>query len=60
MALATASRNFAAAMVVATKAFASADVLVMVVVASLVTMALLFPAARLLRRHVGHGARVAG
>jgi BASS family bile acid:Na+ symporter len=60
MALATASRNFAAAMVVATKTFTSPDVLVMVVVVSLVTMALLFPAARLLRRHVGHGARVAG
>lgn len=60
MALATAQRNLAAAMVVATNTFESTDVLVMVVVVALVTMAMLFPAARLLRRHVGHGAKVAG
>jgi BASS family bile acid:Na+ symporter len=60
MALATAQRNFAAAMVVATEAFESPNVLVMAVIVSLVTMALLFPAARLLRRHVAHGAKVTG
>lgn len=52
MALTTAQRNFAAAMVVATS-FEHDGVLVMVVVVSLVTMVILFPGAKLLSKHVG-------
>jgi ABC-type nitrate/sulfonate/bicarbonate transport system permease component len=51
MALATSQRGIAAAMVVATQTFEAPEVLVMVVVVSLVTMAVLFPAAKLLNRH---------
>jgi len=51
MALGTAQRNFAAALVVATQSFEAPGVLVMAVVVSLVTMAVLFPAAKLLNRH---------
>jgi BASS family bile acid:Na+ symporter len=48
-ALVTAQRNYAAAMVVATQAFGqSPDVMTMVVALSVVSMALLFPAARVL------------
>jgi BASS family bile acid:Na+ symporter len=50
MALGTAQRNFAAALVVATQSFESPGVLVMAVVVSLVTMAVLFPTAELLNR----------
>jgi BASS family bile acid:Na+ symporter len=50
MALGTAQRNFAAALVVATEAFDAPGVLVMAVVVSLVTMAILFPTAKLLNR----------
>jgi bile acid:Na+ symporter, BASS family len=50
MALATSQRNFAAALVVATESFEAPGVLVMVVAVSLVTMAVLFPAAKLLNR----------
>ncbi len=60
MALGTAQRNFGAAMVVATQSFDEPGVLVMSVVVSLVTMALLFPAAKLLNRHVARGAKVPG
>jgi len=50
-ALATAQRNYAAAIVVATQSFTrSPNVLVMVVAISLVSMALLFPAAHVLGR----------
>jgi bile acid:Na+ symporter, BASS family len=48
MALGTAQRNFAAALVVATQSFEAPGVLVMAVVVSLVTIAALFPAAKLL------------
>lgn len=51
MALGTSQRNFAAALVVATESFAAPGVVVMAVVMSLVTMAVLFPAAKLLNRH---------
>lgn len=51
MALGTSQRNFAAALVVATESFAAPGVVVMAVVVSLVTMAVLFPAAKLLNRH---------
>lgn len=54
MALGTSQRNFAAALVVATQGFEAAGVLVMAVVVSLVTMAVLFPVAKLLNRRV-HG-----
>jgi len=50
IALATAQRNIAAATVVATQSFDDLDVLVMVVVTSLVSMAVLFPAAWALGR----------
>jgi len=50
MALGTSQRNFAAALVVATQTFEAPGVLVMAVVVSLVTMAVLFPAAKLLNR----------
>ena len=50
-ALATAQRNYAAAIVVARESFEqSPNVLVMVVAISLISMALLFPAAHLLSR----------
>lgn len=52
MAFGTAQRNFAAAMVVASQNFADSEVLVMVVVVSLVSIAVLFPAAKLMGRHV--------
>ena len=51
MALVTSQRNFAAALVVATESFAAPGVVVMAIVVSLVTMAVLFPAAKLLNRH---------
>lgn len=50
LALGTAQRNIAAATVVATQDFDDPRVLVMVVVASLVTWAVLFPVASLLRK----------
>jgi len=50
MALGTAQRNFAAALVVATQSFEAPGVLVMAVVVSLVTMAVLFPVAKVLNR----------
>jgi len=59
MALSTAQRNFAAAMVVATQAFDAPGVLVMAVVVSLVTMAVLFPAAKLLNRRAHRRSAVA-
>ena len=52
VALGTAQRNYAAAMVVA-RSFPDPQVLVMVVVLSVVTMIFLFPAARALRRYTG-------
>jgi BASS family bile acid:Na+ symporter len=51
MALGTSQRNFAAALVVATQSFEAPGVLVMAVVVSLLTMAVLFAAAKLLGRH---------
>jgi BASS family bile acid:Na+ symporter len=50
--LATAQRNIGAATVVATQSFGDPDTLVMVVITSLVTMAVLFPVARALRKRV--------
>jgi bile acid:Na+ symporter, BASS family len=50
----TAQRNYAAAMIVATETFANPDVLVMVVVASVVSTALLFPGAWLLKKYLPH------
>ncbi len=50
--LATAQRNIAAATVVATQSIGEADTIVMVVVTSTVTMAILFPAAAALRKRV--------
>jgi BASS family bile acid:Na+ symporter len=50
IALGTAQRNIAAATVVATQSFDSPDTLVMVVVTSIVSMAVLFPVARLMGR----------
>jgi BASS family bile acid:Na+ symporter len=50
IALATAQRNIAAATVVATQSFEDSGVLVMVIVTSLVDLAILFPAARMLRQ----------
>jgi BASS family bile acid:Na+ symporter len=52
----TAQRNYAAAMIVATEAFADPDVLVMVVVTSVVSTALLFPGAWLMKRYSPHPA----
>jgi bile acid:Na+ symporter, BASS family len=49
MALGTAQRNFAAALVVATQTFEAPGVLVMAVVVSIVTMAVLFPTAKVLK-----------
>jgi BASS family bile acid:Na+ symporter len=49
MALGTAQRKFAAALVVATQTFEARGVLVMAVVVSIVTMTVLFPATKLLR-----------
>jgi bile acid:Na+ symporter, BASS family len=59
MALGTAQRNFAAALVVATQAFDAPGVLVMAVVVSLLTMAVLFPAAKVLNRRTHRGSAVA-
>ncbi len=56
MALGTSQRNFAAALVVATQSFEAPGVLVMAVVVSLVTMAVLFPAAKLLNRRTRQSA----
>jgi BASS family bile acid:Na+ symporter len=53
---ATAHRNFAAAMVVATESFRDRDVLVMTVVASVVSLVLLPPAAWAIGRRRGAGA----
>jgi BASS family bile acid:Na+ symporter len=50
--LATAQRNIAAATVVATQSFGDPDTLVMVVITSIVTMAILFPVAGALRKRV--------
>jgi bile acid:Na+ symporter, BASS family len=50
--LATAQRNIAAATVVATQSFDNPDTLVMVVITSIVTMVILFPVARALRKRV--------
>ena len=50
MALGTAQRNFAAALVVATQSFEAPGVLVMAVVVSLVTIAVLFPTAKVINR----------
>jgi BASS family bile acid:Na+ symporter len=63
IALATAQRNVAAATVVATQSFGDPDTLVMVVITSIVTMVILFPVARALRKRVEaqaktHGRRV--
>lgn len=58
--LASAQRNIAAATVVATQAVGDADVLVMVVVTSLVTLALLFPIASVLRRREARRAEALG
>jgi BASS family bile acid:Na+ symporter len=56
LALGTAQRNIAAAMVVATQSLAEPDTIVMVVVTSLTAMAILFPTAAALRRRVEHEA----
>lgn len=58
--LATAQRNIAAATVVATQAAGDADALVMVVVTSLVTLALLFPIASMLRKREARRAAASG
>jgi BASS family bile acid:Na+ symporter len=58
--LATAQRNVAAATVVATQSFDDPDTLVMVVITSIVTMAILFPAARALRKRVEAQAKAQG
>lgn len=52
LALGTAQRNIAAATVVATQSLGDPDTVVMVVVTSMVTMAILFPTAAALRRRV--------
>jgi len=52
LALATAQRNIAAATVVATEGFADSGVLVTVITSSLVGLAILFPAARVLRQRL--------
>jgi BASS family bile acid:Na+ symporter len=59
MALSTAQRNFAAALVVATDTFDAPGVLVMVVIVSLVNMAVLFPAAKLLNKRAHSTSAVA-
>lgn len=48
----TAQRNYAAALVVARDTFNNPDVLVMVVATSVVSIIVLFPAARVLRKHL--------
>ena len=58
--LATAQRNIAAATVLAVQNFDDRDVLVMVVVTSLVSMAVLFPAAWAMRRYGARGLRPTG
>ncbi len=58
--LATAQRNIAAATVVATQALGDPDVVVMVVVTSLVTLAVLFPIASVLRKREARRAAAAG
>jgi BASS family bile acid:Na+ symporter len=55
MAFGTAQRNFAAAMVVATESFRDREVLVMIVVVSLVSMPLLFGAAKVMSRLAARG-----
>lgn len=57
--LATAQRNIAAATVVATQAIGDARTVVTVVVASTVSMAILFPLTVPLRKHFGQTARAA-
>jgi BASS family bile acid:Na+ symporter len=52
LALGTAQRNIAAGTVVATQSLGHPDTIVMVVVTSIVTMAILFPTAAALRRLV--------
>jgi bile acid:Na+ symporter, BASS family len=59
MALGTSQRNFAAALVVATQSFQAPGVVVMAVVVSLATMAVLFPTAKLLNRRAHRGPTVA-
>ncbi len=59
MALGTAQRNFAAALVVATQTFEAPGVVVMAVVVSLVTMAVLFPATKLLNRRARRQSAIA-
>ena len=58
--LATAQRNIAAATVVATQSFDNPDTLVMVVITSIVTMVILFPVARALRKRVEAQAKAQG
>jgi BASS family bile acid:Na+ symporter len=58
--LATAQRNIAAATVVATQSFGDPDTLVMVVITSIVTMVILFPVARALRKRVETQAKTHG
>jgi BASS family bile acid:Na+ symporter len=58
--LATAQRNIAAATVVATQSFSDPDTLVMVVITSIVTMVILFPVARALRKRVEAQAKTRG
>jgi BASS family bile acid:Na+ symporter len=55
MAFGTAQRNFAAAVVVATESFRDREVLVMIVVVSLVSMPLLFGAAKVMSRVAARG-----
>lgn len=54
--LATAQRNIAAAMVVATQSIGETDTIVMVIVTSLAAMLILFPTAKLLSKHVNNEA----
>lgn len=60
MGIATAQRNFGAALLVAAETFEAPGVLVMVIVVSLVTMVLLFPAVMVLNRYVTRRTKVAG
>jgi BASS family bile acid:Na+ symporter len=60
VALGTAQRNIAAATVVATQSFGDPRTLVMVVVTSIVSMALLFPIARIMGRRRGSAMEVKG
>ena len=50
MGLATAQRNVATVTVIATQAFDDANIIVMVVVTSIVSMVVLFPTAMVLRK----------